>query len=314
MRRQHAPTIRLSAWRVRCVERGHSRRPIRHVPSRLERQTRARQDTPDRTPDLTRLGAFPHRGKGARRMQRHHAPPIRLSAWRVRCVERGNSRRPIRHVQSRLERQTRARQDTPDRTPDLTRLGAFPHRGKGARRMQRHHAPPIRLSAWRVRCVERGHSRRPIRHVQSRLERQTRARQDTPDRTPDVTRLGAFPHRGKGARRMQRHHAPPIRPPSCRSTSRPGLSWARPPPPRSGYMRRAGRRARTDGRCCPLSFPPDEPLRRRTSGGRSGAFPRARVCLSKLGERPRNGRLVAGACLPSKLGERARNGRLVAGA
>ena len=40
---------------------------------------------------------------------------------------------------------------------------------------------------------------RPIRHVLSRLERQTRARQDMPDRTPDVTRLSAFSRKaGKG--------------------------------------------------------------------------------------------------------------------
>jgi hypothetical protein len=53
----------------------------------------------------------------------------------ISCFSGGGSRRPIRDVLSRLERQKRARQDIPDRTPDTPHLGTYFRKGgKGARR------------------------------------------------------------------------------------------------------------------------------------------------------------------------------------
>ena len=54
----------------------------------------------------------------------------------------------------------------------------------------------------------------------------------------------------------------------------------------------------------PHSLAAWHPLRQKPTAscgasGRSGTFPRARVCLSELGERSRSGRLTISACLPS---------------
>ena len=46
-----------------------------------------------------------------------------------------------------------------------------------------------------------------------------------------------------------------------------------------------------------VSGVPETSLRRRNASGRSGAFPRARVCLSKPGERPRIDRPCTAASL-----------------
>ena len=105
-----------------------------------------------------------------------------------------------------------------------------------------------------------------------------------PESPPDSTRLSEMPRRAPHlARRKPRDEAAPgsVAPPPCAA------------------MRHRASCESSAGRCnvprIAARSQPDRPTAR--PGDRSGAFPRARVCLSKLGGRPRIGRPARDSCL-----------------
>ena len=139
--------------------------------------------------------------------------------------------------------------------------------------------PVTSPACGRGRAKRGGGSWRPVRPVLSRLERQTRARQDKPDWTSGPPRLSVF-----SARRKRAHGARHVTPA---------------PPHPSGYLRRAGRRAWTAARSCLRSFSPHDPFRRRgTQRLISSPCPERVSAFPSAGQGLLIDRLQPSACLP----------------
>ena len=133
-------------------------------------------------------------------------------------------------------------------------------------------------------------SRRPIRGRPAELGKaDTRSRGRRRIERLTRQRLSAFSATAeKVARRTQRHRAPSqakvrVAVLLAARSAHPHLTLSATVPDR--LRAPCGSSGVHRWRYCRRSFPPDEPLRRRDAERSIPAFPRARVCLSKLGER-----------------------------
>ena len=175
------------------------------------------------------------------------------------------------------------------------------------------HSPCSPRPSRQVISSADGTSWRPIRHLSPILERHTPARGQATDPGPSPELGKADTRSGEGpesvacsSRHLSKFSAEPENLHGARSAHR---IWRRVRHKSRRRFRRTGVPpsviVAVPGRLhapCGFSGPGENPLRRGPANGRSGTFPRARVCLSKLGERCRIDRLQPARVCFSRLG------------